>query len=38
MASIARPTDLDLYESLGFRVVAEQFDYHPPIDRPEASR
>jgi len=29
---------LDLYESLGFRVVAEQFEYHRAIDRPEVSR
>ena len=29
---------LDLYQSLGFRVVAEQFEYHRPIAGPEASR
>jgi GNAT superfamily N-acetyltransferase len=29
---------LDLYESLGFRVIAEQLEFHRPIDRSEIDR
>ena len=29
---------LDLYEGLGFRVIADQFEYHRPLDRAEIDR
>ncbi len=29
---------LDLYEGLGFRVIADQFEFHRPLDRGEANR
>ena len=29
---------LDLYEGLGFRVSADQFEYHRPLDRAEIDR